>query len=462
MHTCNIKQQYSRYGPRHIPRQAHSDLQVFSSLLLFSSCRTLLFSAQGQEDKKMEGKLGCFGKFFLTAKPYIAMICLQFGYAGMNILTKVSLNRGMSHYVLVVYRHAFATAVIAPFAIIFERKQRPKITFSIFMQIFVLGLLGPVIDQNFYYAGLKFTSPTFSCAMSNMLPAMTFVMAVLCRMEILDMKKVRCQAKVIGTVVTVAGAMLMTLYKGNVVELVWTKHVHPHYAETTTATSDSSDKDWVFGSILLIIATFAWASFFILQNVTMRKYTAPFSLTCLVCFIGTLQSIAVTFVMEHKPNVWNIGWDLNLLAAAYAGIVSSSIAYYVQGLVMEKRGPVFVTAFSPLMMIIVAIMGSFILAEKIYMGGVMGAILIVMGLYSVLWGKYKEFKEKELSEEIPDPVKTISRTNNNNNNMIVIEGVEANDIEMQKNETFKSAVPAIAINSAMPTPPMIAVQAPKL
>lgn len=49
------------------------------------------------------------------------MISLQFGYAGMNIITKVSLNRGMSHYVLVVYRHAFATAVIAPFAFIFER-----------------------------------------------------------------------------------------------------------------------------------------------------------------------------------------------------------------------------------------------------------------------------------------------------------------------------------------------------
>lgn len=38
-----------------------------------------------------------------------------------------------------------------------------------------------MIDQNFYYAGLKFTSPTFSCAMSNMLPAMTFILAVLFR-----------------------------------------------------------------------------------------------------------------------------------------------------------------------------------------------------------------------------------------------------------------------------------------
>lgn len=51
------------------------------------------------------------------------------------------------------------------------------------------------------------------------------------------------------------------------------------------------------------------------------------------------------------------------------GIVTSSISYYVQGLVIKKKGPVFATAFSPLMMIIVAIMGSFILAEKIFLGG---------------------------------------------------------------------------------------------
>ncbi|CAI8585223.1 unnamed protein product [Vicia faba] len=99
--------------------------------------------------------------------------------------------------------------------------------------------------------------------------------------------------------------------------------------------------------------------------------------------------------MEHKPNVWNIGLDMNLLAAAYAGIISSGLTYYVQGIVMQKKGPVFVTAFSPLMMIIVATMATFILDEKLYLGGVIGAILIVIGLYSVLWGKNKENKEIE-------------------------------------------------------------------
>ncbi|KAK9671256.1 hypothetical protein RND81_12G017200 [Saponaria officinalis] len=369
--------------------------------------------------------------FYEKSKPYIAMIGLQFGYAGMNIVTKVSLNGGMSHYVLVVYRHAFATAVIAPFALILERNVRPKMTFMIFLQIFVLGLLGPVIDQNFYYMGLKYTSPTFSCAMSNMLPAMTFVMALICRMEKVDIKKIRCIAKVVGTLITVGGAMLMTLYKGHVINMVWSSHAHSATPASTAALA-AADKDWAKGSILLILATLAWAAFFILQAITMRRYTAHLSLTGLVCFLGTLQSIAVTFVMEHKPSVWTIGWDMNLLAAAYAGIISSGIAYYVQGIVMEKRGPVFVTAFSPLMMIIVAIMGSFILAEKIYVGGVLGAVLIVIGLYSVLWGKYKEYKEKEAEEMIPEVIKGGKNTSNNHMTTIILDDIELNDVEAQK------------------------------
>ncbi|XP_047338307.1 WAT1-related protein At5g07050-like [Impatiens glandulifera] len=352
----------------------------------------------------MDTRQGCCMNFLKSSKPYFFMISLQFGYAGMNIITKVSLNHGMSHYVLVVYRHAIATAVIAPFAIFLERKARPQITFKTFMQIFVLGLLGPVIDQNFYYAGLKYTSPTFSCAMSNMLPAMTFILAVIFRMEKISLKKLIYQVKVAGTAVTVAGAMLMTLYKGPIVELFWSKH--GHNGGSSEAGTETSDKDWLKGSILLIIATFAWASLFILQKAALKTYEKhQLTLTTLVCLMGTLQAIAVTFVMEHKPSAWSIGWDMNLLAAAYAGIVTSSISYYVQGLVMKVKGPVFATAFSPLMMIIVAIMGSFILAEKIYLGGVVGSVLIVIGLYAVLWGKYKEGKETKENKTIEEAIK---------------------------------------------------------
>ncbi|KAG6783292.1 hypothetical protein POTOM_012737 [Populus tomentosa] len=363
--------------------------------------------------------LGCCSKFLESSKPYFAMIALQFGYAGMNIITKVSLNRGMSHYVLVVYRHAIATAVIAPFALFFERKMQPKITFPVFMQIFVLALLGPVIDQNFYYAGLKYTSPTFSCAMSNMLPAMTFVMAVIFRMEKLDIKKVRCQAKLLGTLVTVAGAMFMTLYKGPIVEMLWSKYVHPRKSYVTDTTG-TTDKDWFKGSILLIIATLAWASLFVLQTKALKTYkNHQLTLTSLVCFVGTLQAIAVTFTMEHKSSVWRIGWDMNLLAAAYAGIVTSSISYYVQGLVIKKK---------------------------------------VVGLYSVLWGKHKEKMEVD-PEEIPEPVKGVQ---GNGNSIVVIEDIEANEVQLQKAEANNNfSAMAMSMPMALPDLPHKESQEPR-
>jgi hypothetical protein len=48
------------------------------------------------------------------------------------------------------------------------------------------------------------------------------------------------------------------------------------------------------------------------------------------------------------------------------GVVASTIAYYIQGLCMHVKGLVFATTFSPLRMIIVAIVGSIILSENIF------------------------------------------------------------------------------------------------
>lgn len=50
------------------------------------------------------------------------------------------------------------------------------------------------------------------------------------------------------------------------------------------------------------------------------------------------------------------------------GVICSGFAYYLQGVVMKDRGPVFVTAFNPLCMIMVAVLGSVVLAEEISLG----------------------------------------------------------------------------------------------
>ena len=76
-------------------------------------------------------------KLIYKSAPYVAMIFLQFGYAGMNIINKVSLNRGTSHFVLVVYRQAVATVVISPIAFFLERYSCMSLHISHFMSLYM-------------------------------------------------------------------------------------------------------------------------------------------------------------------------------------------------------------------------------------------------------------------------------------------------------------------------------------
>ncbi|CAD5178402.1 unnamed protein product [Musa acuminata subsp. malaccensis] len=117
--------------------------------------------------------------------------------------------------------------------------------------------------------------------------------------------------------------------------------------------------------------------------------------------------------MEHNVSVWHIGLDMDLVAAAYAislplSSSSSSLsytckisrgicctAYYVQSRVIQDKGPVFASAFSPLTMIIVGHNGASSSLLRRSTWEVVGSVLIIVGLYSNLWGKNMANKEKE-------------------------------------------------------------------
>ncbi|KAJ4848962.1 hypothetical protein Tsubulata_030837 [Turnera subulata] len=381
-------------------------------------------------------------------KPYLAIISLQFGYAGMYVISMVSLKHGMSHYVLAVYRHVVATIVIAPFALVLERKIRPKLTLPIFLRIVALGFLEPVLDQNLYYLGMKYTSATFASASINVMPAITFILAIIFRLEIINWKKLHSVAKVVGTSVSVSGAMVMTLYKGPIIEFFRSSHGGSSHG----ATSDSGDQHWVTGTLLLLGSCFGWSGFFILQSFTLKKYPAELSLTALVCLMGMVEGSIVTLVMERDMSIWKIGFDSRLLAAAYSGVVCSGIAYYVQGVVIRQRGPVFTTSFSPLCMIITAALGSIVLAEQVHLGSIIGAVIIVFGLYTVVWGKSKDpitssssesclTSEKGGAQELP-----VTDTNRSSS----IKKIAANGIHAPDDDDDDEEMPKIPSKGTLP------------
>ncbi|KAK1555752.1 hypothetical protein Q3G72_030909 [Acer saccharum] len=322
----------------------------------------------------------------------------------MYIISMETLNHGMNRYVLIVYRNAIAALVLAPFALLLERKIRPKMTLTVFLQIMTMGFLEPILDQGFSYLGMKYTSASYTSAIMNAVPSVTFVIALIFRLERLNIKKIHSQAKVIGTLVTFGGALLMTMYKGPVINLIGSSTSSHH--ESSSDSSDSHEH-WVAGTLLILVGCVAWSCFYVVQSITLKKYPAELSLSSLICAAGTLQSAAVALAVEHHACAWAVGWDSRLFAPLYTGIVSSGITYYVQGIVMKTRGPVFVTAFNPLCMIIVSILGSIILAEKLHLGSIIGGMIIAVGLYSVVWGKSKDYSASSSTTKAADDTKQL-------------------------------------------------------
>ncbi|KAG4954283.1 hypothetical protein JHK87_039877 [Glycine soja] len=327
----------------------------------------------------------CGANMLNQAKPYLLIVGLQFGMAGTFIIIKATLDHGMSRIVLTVYRNAIAAIMLAPWC----KNVRPKMTMSVFMQILALGFLEPVIDQSFTCLGMQYTSASFASAIMNAVPSVTFVLAVILRLERLKLKELHSQAKLIGTLVSFGGALLMTLYKGPQINLF--DHPNTTHQKIDECNSYQGQKHWVTGTLFLCLGCLAWSSFYILQSITVKRYPAELSLSSLICFAGALQSAVVALIADHSPRTWAIDFDYTLYGPLYAGIMSSGIAYYVQGLIMKTRGPVFITSFNPLLMIIVATLGSFVLGEQLYLRSIIGAIIIVAGLYSVVWGKAKDY-----------------------------------------------------------------------
>ncbi|KAL8100124.1 hypothetical protein AgCh_032399 [Apium graveolens] len=287
-------------------------------------------------------------------KPHLLMVLAQLGYTFLYLITEASFAHGMNPHVYITYRHVVAALFILPFAYFLERNIRPKLTLILLMEIFVLSLLGVSLTLNMYFASLNYTSPTFLASIVNIIASLTFVMAVVLRLEVVNLRDLRGLAKVLGTLISLAGVMTMTLYKGSTLRNLG----HPLiYFKRIT----SEQEDWLKGSILTAY--------------TLKRYPAQLSLTAWMNFVGAAQSAAFTIIVTHKPADWTIGVNIDLWSTLYA--VNDSFS-------------------------IVAVVAYFALDEKLYMGSIVGSVVVIIGLYLLLWGKEADQKMQVIAKGKPD------------------------------------------------------------
>ncbi|GFP82621.1 wat1-related protein at2g39510 [Phtheirospermum japonicum] len=125
-----------------------------------------------------------------------------------------------------------------------------------------------------------------------------------------------------GNLVTVGGAMIMTLIVGHVIGLPWTHKSHDNNASTNA-------EDPMKGAIMIATWCLGYSLFYTLRAITLKLYPAGLSLTTMVCSLGAFIRAIVTVLAERgNTSLWALGWDAKLLAYVYGGVIFSGITYY--------------------------------------------------------------------------------------------------------------------------------------
>ncbi|KAF8370194.1 hypothetical protein HHK36_031769 [Tetracentron sinense] len=109
--------------------------------------------------------------------------------------------------------------------------------------------------------------------------------------------------------------MVMTLYKGHIINLIWSRG-----RSNYESSSGSADQHRVAGTLMLLASCCGWSSFFLLQSFTLKSYPVEeLSLTTWICLMFMVQGAAVALVMESDSTASSVGWDSRVLAALYSG-----------------------------------------------------------------------------------------------------------------------------------------------
>ncbi|KAL5551178.1 hypothetical protein UlMin_001354 [Ulmus minor] len=318
------------------------------------------------------------------------LIGIQVVYAGNTMLMNYLMALGLSSSTFVIFSSIATFLLLSPLAYIYERGKWPtKFSFRLIIQLVFIAFGGVYLFQSLFLKGITLTSPAMATAMPNLAPGLIFLIAWTLRLERVKLSCVYSKVKILGTLLSVAGAVTMSV-------------IHSSAATPTseadfiaTPTIDPSeiifDKQRIIGCLYLMAAVFVLSSSVVLQATTLVDFPAPVSMCAITSLIGVFITAAVQLFQDHKLELGlpvlsvSVVIGYSFLAGAVGGACVS-----FNGWAIKKRGPVFVSIFNPVSTVCSIVLSVATLGETISLGSLGGMFLMFTGLYFVLWAKGKE------------------------------------------------------------------------
>ncbi|CAA7055294.1 unnamed protein product [Microthlaspi erraticum] len=334
--------------------------------------------------------------------PFAAMFAVECTSVGANTLYKAASLKGLSFYVFVFYSYVVSTLLLLPLSLIFGRSRRlPSPKSPLFFKIFVLGLLG-FMSQLASCKGIEYSSPTLSSAISNLTPAFTFTLAVIFRMEQVVLRRSATQAKIIGAIVSISGALVVVLYKGP--KVLAAVSLTPSSSTVSFEDLTSSESSWIIGGLLLASQFFLLSVWYILQTRVMEAYPEAITVVFFYNLFATLISGPVCLLAERNLTSWVLKPDIALAAIIYSGVFVSLFSAVTHTWGLNLKGPVYISLFRPLSIAIAVAMGALFLGDALHLGSVIGSVILSLGFYTVIWGKAREEAAKNVAGSEHSPL----------------------------------------------------------
>lgn len=326
--------------------------------------------------------------------PCLAMVVIEGCIIALTIMASTAMAHGMSPYVFVVYTNVLGSIILLLYTFSCDtdssRSQGPFLSMAFLVRVFVLGFLGITISQNLGFLGLSYSSPIVACGMANQVPAMSFIVGIILRSTKFDWRSSTTQARLIGTFVSLSGAIALTLYKGPSIK----SHQSPSISFLSLPQRlfifSSTHENWILGCILYAASSFTVTVWNIFQVGTVRMCPQVMKIISFYSLSGTVQSAVLAMFLERDPNAWKLGFNFELLVIVLTAIFGSLIRSKVQIWCTKSKGPHFVPLFKPFGIPYASTFGCVLFAETFHYGSMMAAFICGVGYYTVLWGQIKE------------------------------------------------------------------------
>jgi len=266
------------------------------------------------------------------------------------------------------------------------------------------ALFGIVLAMGLHYYGLRATTAAYSVNFLNLIPVVTFLIAALLRLEKLAARTWAGRMKMLGTAICVAGTMVTSLYRGRLLH-PWPTHLLRHHA----AAGVPAHRNMALGTAYLCGSCLAYALWFIVQARVAREFPCKYLSTMLACVSGTAQALLIGAAASRgRAAAWRLGWDLQLVAVVYSGVFNTGATFCLISWAISRRGPIYPSMFNSLSLVATTVLDSLLLGTDVSVGSLLGALLIVVGLYAFLWGKGREMRQQNKQQPPAAAVEVIS------------------------------------------------------